>query len=65
MTPDMSQRFRVVGRSNFSWVSGYKVLQDTETGVLYFHAWEGNAGGLSVMVDKDGKPVTMPTGWQG
>lgn len=34
-----------------------KVLVDTQTGVNYlFHA-DGYAGGLTVLLDRDGKPV--------
>ena len=37
-----------------------KILVDTLTGVNYlFVAW-GNAGGLTVLVDADGKPVVSP-----
>ncbi len=36
------------------------ILVDTETGVNYlFHA-DGHAGGLTVLVDKTGKPVITP-----
>lgn len=36
------------------------ILVDTETGVNYlFHA-DGHAGGLTVLVDKNGKPVVTP-----
>ncbi len=36
------------------------ILVDTETGVNYlFHA-DGHAGGLTVLVDKNGKPVITP-----
>ena len=30
---------------------------DTETGVNYLYHSNGNAGGLTVLLDKDGKPV--------
>ena len=37
-----------------------EIWVDTETGVNYiFHA-SGSAGGLTVLVDKDGKPVVTP-----
>lgn len=36
------------------------ILVDTETGVNYlFHA-DGHAGGLTVLVDRNGKPVITP-----
>lgn len=38
----------------------YKIFVDKETGVNYLFASEGSGGGLSVLVDKDGKPVVTP-----
>lgn len=37
------------------------VLVDKETGVMYFYRKEGYSGGLTVMVDEDGKPLI----WEG
>ena len=38
-----------------------QILVDKETGVNYlFHA-SGYAGGLTVLLDRDGKPVISPT----
>jgi len=37
-----------------------QILLDTETGVQYLFMSYGNAGGLTVLVDRDGKPMT----WQ-
>lgn len=34
-----------------------KVMLDTETGVQYLQWASGNAGGMTVLVDKDGKPL--------
>lgn len=34
-----------------------KIFVDTETNVLYFWHWGGYSGGLSVMVDENGKPL--------
>lgn len=38
-------------------LNGYKILEDTETGVQYLYTWSGYAGGLTALLDKDGKPV--------
>ena len=38
-------------------VTGFRIIQDRETGVNYLLSYEGNAGGLTVLMDKDGKPV--------
>ncbi len=38
-----------------------KVLLDTETGVHYLYTTNGYAGGLTVLLDEEGKPmVTAP-----
>ncbi len=35
----------------------YRVIVDRETGVHYLQTAWGNAGGLTVLLGKDGKPV--------
>ena len=34
-----------------------QILVDTETGVNYVFRKVGNAGGITLLLDKDGKPV--------
>lgn len=36
---------------------GNRILVDTQTGVMYLYHREINAGGLTVLVDRDGKPL--------
>ena len=36
------------------------ILVDKKTGVNYLFASSGYAGGLTVLLDKDGKPVITP-----
>ncbi|MDX9917690.1 MAG: DUF6440 family protein [Gudongella sp.] len=43
-------------------MSSYKIIVDRETGVNYLYVSEGYGGGLTVLVDKDGKPVVTPMG---
>ena len=38
-------------------MSTIEIWVDKETGVNYIFRHSGNAGGLTVLVDKDGKPV--------
>lgn len=38
-------------------LSGYKILVDRETGVNYLFSWDGYAGGLTPLLDKNGNPV--------
>lgn len=42
--------------------SGSEIWVDTQTGVNYFYHISGNAGGLTVLLDRDGKPIvsTLP-----
>lgn len=49
---ETSNRFIVV-YSDFS----NKIFADTETNVLYFWHKGGYAGGLSIMLDENGKPL--------
>ena len=37
-----------------------KILVDRETGVNYLFAAEGYAGGLTILIDREGKPVITP-----
>ena len=39
---------------------GTYVLVDRETGVNYLYANSGYSGGLTVLVDAEGKPVVTP-----
>lgn len=34
-----------------------EIIRDNETGILYMLHQTGNGAGLTVMVDRDGKPV--------
>lgn len=37
-----------------------EIWVDTQTGVNYFYRQNGNSGGLTVLLDRDGKPVVSP-----
>ena len=39
---------------------GVEILVDKETGVNYLFRSSGYSGGLTVLLDKDGKPVITP-----
>lgn len=50
------QRFiKVMGESAF--ISSNEVLVDTQTGVQYLYHAAGSSGGLTVLVDAEGKPL--------
>lgn len=38
----------------------FEIWVDRETGVNYLYHANGYAGGLTVLLDKDGKPVVTP-----
>ena len=57
--PIKNDRFIVKEKSgNFS--IGTFVLVDKETGVNYLYAASGYSGGLTVLLDAQGKPVVTP-----
>ena len=41
-------------------LSSMQIWVDKETGVNYLFCQSGYAGGLTVLLDKDGKPVITP-----
>ncbi|HBK85215.1 MAG TPA: xylan 1,4-beta-xylosidase [Firmicutes bacterium] len=43
-------------------LSGHKIILDTETGVNYLFTWDGYAGGLTTLLDRDGTPVVTGHG---
>ena len=50
------QRFiKVMEDSGF--ISSNEVLVDTQTGVQYLYHASGNSGGMTVLVDAEGKPL--------
>ena len=53
----MAERFVVVHKQSDGLSVQTKVLVDTATGVNYLWHRDGYGGGLTVLVDKDGKPV--------
>ena len=57
-TPKSEWRFQLVSDEG-DLSRGNQVLRDRETGVLYLFHYAGYAGGLTVLMDKDGKPLTQ------
>ncbi len=41
-------------------LSGVEIWVDRVTGVNYIFAFNGQAGGLTVLVDAEGKPIVTP-----
>ncbi len=51
-------RFEVIEKSGMK--EGTRIIVDTETGVQYLMAYWTNIGGMTVLVDRDGKPLLHP-----
>ena len=53
-----NNRFQIISEEKHDMMSSSRILKDKETGVLYFyHAW-GYGGGLTPLLDTEGKPLT-------
>jgi len=55
-----SNRFEVVHKDGGSLSIQQRILVDKQTGVNYLYVSEGYGGGLTVLLDKTGKPVISP-----
>ncbi|MBQ4100321.1 MAG: xylan 1,4-beta-xylosidase [Oscillospiraceae bacterium] len=54
----MNKRFEIIERDGF--FEGTRIIVDTTTGVQYLMAHWTNIGGLTVLLDSDGKPLLDP-----
>ena len=54
----MDNRFEFIEKNGL--MEGTRIIVDKETGVQYLLAHWTNVGGLTVLVDKDGKPLLDP-----
>ena len=50
-------KFELVYRQRVSFGSSIMIFQDKETGVQYVFVKNGYGGGLTPLLDSDGKPV--------
>ncbi len=51
------KRFRKVRSESLGFGEDVIILQDTETGVNYMYFHFGNGGGLTPLLDREGKPI--------
>jgi hypothetical protein len=51
----MNNRFLISEKEGL--MEGTRIIVDTETGVQYLMAYERSLGGITVLLDKDGKPL--------
>ena len=57
----MAKERRFVVSNKEGKAVGTKIITDSDTGVQYLFAYDGYAGGLTVLLDKDGKPLVSKT----
>ena len=55
-----NKRFVVVEATGNGLCSTSQIIVDTKTGVNYLFVKDGYAGGLTVLLDSEGKPVVTP-----
>ena len=53
-------RFEIVRKETVSFARAAIILRDTQTSVLYLFMESGNAGGLTPLLDREGKPISDP-----
>ena len=53
------KRFELVFKENIGGLSGVRILRDRRTGVQYLFVVEGYAGGLTALLDMDGRPIRV------
>ena len=51
------KRFEIVHKETMGGLSGVRILKDKRTGVQYLFVVEGYAGGLTALLDMDGRPI--------
>jgi hypothetical protein len=54
------RRFEMIYKQGIGLASTAKILVDMDTGVQYLSVVEGYAGGLSPLLDPEGKPLLAP-----
>ena len=54
----MDERFELVSQQKMDYCVETFLLRDKQTGVLYLFTARGSSGGLTCLIDKDGKPLT-------
>ena len=57
-------RFDVKSRENLGMFMNASVLVDKETGINYLFVSHGYSGGLTPLLDADGKPIITKDGYQ-
>lgn len=61
MNKNNNGRFRIVYTQKLSLSNYVWILQDTETGINYLYNQSGYSGGLTPLLERDGRPVITGT----
>ena len=54
-------RFRKIHKESVGFGENVIIIQDMKTGVEYMYVQSGYSGGLTPLLDRDGKPVESTT----
>lgn len=57
-------RFDIKEKEDLSFITEAVVIVDKETGVNYLFVHRGNGGGLTPLIDAEGKPIVTKDGYQ-
>ena len=57
MSKKKEKRFEIVHTESSKAFSGTMILRDKQTGVHYLYVASGYGGGLTALLDSEGKPV--------
>jgi len=57
MSKKKEKRFEIVHSESSKAFSGTMILRDKQTGVHYLYVASGYGGGLTALLDSEGKPV--------
>ena len=57
-------RFDIKEKENVSILTEASIIIDKETGVNYLYVCRGYGGGLTPLLDADGKPIITKDGYQ-
>ena len=57
-------RFDIKEKENVSILTEASIIIDKETGVNYLYVCRGYGGGLTPLLDSDGKPIITKDGYQ-
>lgn len=55
------KRFRKIHKESVGFGENVLILQDLKTGVEYMYVQSGYSGGLTPLLDREGKPVVSST----